>query len=69
MTIADKIRVALAYKRMSEAELARALGSTPSAFNQRMKTEKFSSTELDRIAKAMGSEFIFSFELPDGTKV
>ena len=69
MTIADKIRVALAYKRMSEAELARALGSTPSAFNQRMKTEKFSSTELNRIAKAIGAEFIFSFEFPDGTKV
>ena len=69
MTIADKIRVALAYKRMSEAELARALGSTPSAFNQRMKTEKFSSTELDRIAKAMGAEFIFNFEFPDGTKI
>ena len=69
MTITQKIRMALAYTRMSEAELARALGSTPSAFNQRMKTDKFSSTELSQIAKAIGAEFIFSFDFPDGTKI
>ena len=69
MTTAQKIRMALSYVRMSEAELARALGTSRSAFNQRMKTDKFSSTELDRIAKAMGAEFIFNFKFPDGTKV
>ena len=43
MTISQKIKMALAYKGMSEAELARAVGSSPQAFNQRMKTGKFSS--------------------------
>lgn len=41
MTISQKIKMALAYKGMSEAELARAVGSSPSAFNQRMKTGNF----------------------------
>ena len=46
MTISQKIKMALAYKGMSEAELARSIGTSPSAFNQRMKTGKFSSEEM-----------------------
>ena len=49
MTISQKIKMALAYKGMSEAELARAVGSSPQAFNQRMKTGKFSSDEMKRL--------------------
>ena len=41
MTISQKIKMALAYKGMSEAELARSVGSSPQAFNQRMKTGNF----------------------------
>jgi len=59
----------LAFLGMSEADLARALDSSRSAFNQRMKTGKFSSAELDQIAKAFGAEFSFSFDFPDGTKI
>ena len=69
MTTAQKIRMALAYKRMSEAELARAIGTSPSAFNQRMGTDKFTSEELDRIALALGGIYVFGFEFPDGTKI
>lgn len=69
MTISQKIRMALAYKGMSEAELARLVGSSPSAFNQRMKTGKFSSEELESIAVALGAKYFFGFEFEDGTKV
>ena len=48
MTIPQKIKMALAYKGMSEAELARAVGSSPQAFNQRMKTGKFSTEEMQK---------------------
>ena len=41
MKTSQKIRMALAYRNMSEAELARKIGSTPSAFNQRLKSDKF----------------------------
>ena len=56
MTISQKIKMALAYKGMSEAELARAVGSSPSAFNQRMKTGKFSSEDMEKIAAALEAE-------------
>lgn len=70
MTTVKKIKMALAYKEMSEAELARSIGSTPSAFNQRMKTDKFSSSDLERIAAALGAVYIpASFEFPDGTRI
>ena len=67
MTIAQKIRMALAYKHMSEAELARSIGSTPSAFNQRMKTDKFAKSEL--IASILGATYKAEFEFPDGTVI
>lgn len=69
MTIAQKIKMALAYKGMSEAELARSIGSSPSAFNQRMKTGKFSSEEMERIAEALEATYYFGFEFRDGTKI
>jgi len=69
MTNSQKIKMALAFKGMSESELARALGSTPQAFNQRMKTDKFTSSELENIAGILGSIYKASFEFPDGTKI
>ena len=69
MTISQKIKMALPYKGMIEAELARAVGSSPQAFNQRMKTGKFSSEEMERIAEALEATYYFGFEFRDGTKI
>ena len=49
MTNAQRIKMALAYKGMSEAHLARELDTTPSAFNQRLKKDKLTSEELEKI--------------------
>ena len=69
MTISQKIKMALAYKGMSEADLARAVGSSPQAFNQRMKTGKFSSEEMEKIADALEAEYFFGFAFKDGTRI
>lgn len=69
MTTAQKIRMALAYKNMSEAELARSLGTTPQAFNQRMKTDRFSSDELQEIAKVLNARYTFLFIFDDGVEI
>ena len=69
MTIPQKIKMALAYKNISESDLARALGTSPQAFNQRMKTGKFTSEELGKIAAALGAEYFFGFKFEDGTKI
>ena len=69
MTIAQKIKMALAYRNMSEAELARAVGTSPSAFNQRMKRERFTKAELEQIAEILGADFRLEFVFPDGTVI
>ena len=69
MTVPQKIKMALAYANMSESELARAIGTSPQAFNQRMKTGKFTSEDLEKIANAMNAEYFFGFEFKDGTKI
>lgn len=69
MTNAQRIKMALAFKNMSESELARSLNTTPQAFNQRMKTDKFSTNELERIAYILGAVYVAKFEFSDGTKI
>lgn len=69
MDIPKKIKLATTYAGISEAELARRMGSSSQAFGQRMKTGKFSSAELDKIAEALGAEFICAFRFPNGDEV
>lgn len=69
MDIPKKIKLATTYAGISEAELARRVGSSSQAFGQRMKTGKFSSAELDKIAEALGAEFICAFKFPNGDEV
>lgn len=69
MTNTQKIKMALAFIGKSEAWLAKEIRSTPQAFNQRMKTDKFSTVELVEIAKVMGAVYSSSFDFPDETKI
>ena len=69
MTLEQKIGMALAYKKTSQAALARMLGQTPSNFNQKMKRGTFTIEELEQIGQALGAKYFFGFEFEDGTKV
>ena len=69
MDIPTKIKMAEAYAKMSESDLARRLGKTPQSFGQTMKTEKFSSSDLEDIAAALGATVKVSFVFPDGTEI
>ena len=69
MDITKKIKLAEKYADISEAELARRIGTSSQALGQRLKTGKFSSSDLDTIAKALGAEFECHFVFPDGTKI
>ena len=68
MTIVQKIKQACTYAHVSEAELARRIGTTSSALNQRMKTGKFNDEELHAIASAIGCMFTCEFVFSDGQK-
>ena len=67
MDIPKKIKHAETHADISEAELARRLGTSPQAFGQRMRTGKFSTEDLVKIGEALGAEFACSFTFPDGT--
>ena len=69
MTIEKKINMAVAFKGISQAELARNINMTPSNFNQKVKRGTFTLDELNKIANALGASYEFGFVFSDGTKV
>ena len=69
MDISTKIKLAETYANISEAELSRRIGTTSQAFGQRIKTGKFSSADLEKIAQSLGAEFVCKFVFPDGTEI
>lgn len=69
MQIEKMIKVALSYAEISQAELARRIGTTPSNLNQKIKRNTLSKEELDQIANALGAEFICKFRFNDGTEI
>ena len=46
------------YKGISQAALARAIGMSPSNFNQKIKRDTFTDEELKKIADALGAIYI-----------
>lgn len=69
MDIPTKIKLSETYAKVSEAELARRIGTSSQALGQRIKTGKFSSADLNTIAAALGAEFVCYFKFPDGTEI
>ncbi|MDR0820866.1 MAG: helix-turn-helix domain containing protein [Oscillospiraceae bacterium] len=70
METTKKIKMSLAFVNKTESELARDLGTSRQSLNQRMKTDKFTTDELSRIAESLGAKFVpCAFEFPDGTKI
>lgn len=69
MTTEQMIKMALTYKGMKQAELARRFGITPSNFNQQLKRNSFTKSDLEQIAEILECEFVCSFVFPDGMRI
>ncbi len=69
MDTAQKIKAICGALGISQSELARRLHTSPQNLNQRLKVGRFTQTELQEIALAMGAEYISFFKLPDGTEI
>jgi len=54
---------------MSRAELARQLGTSPPAFQQRFNRGKFTQDELERIAAILDGKYFSGFKFSDGTVI
>ena len=66
MTIAQKLNMALSYKGISQAELARRIGTTPSNLNQKVKRNTLTKEELEQIAEVLGGTWRAEFVFDDG---
>ncbi len=69
MTLEQKIKMALAYKNISQAELARRLGTTPQNLNQKIKHNTLTNSDFEQIAAALGCSWRAEFVFEDGTVI
>lgn len=69
LTIQEKIKIACMITGTSITELAAKIGTSQSAFSQRLRTGKFSDDELNAIAEALGATYYSGFRFPDGSRI
>lgn len=69
MTVEQKIKLALTFSGISQAELARKLGTTPANLNQKIKRETLKQDELEKIAEILGCVWRAEFIFKDGTTI
>jgi transcriptional regulator with XRE-family HTH domain len=67
----DRITIikAIGYSGISQAELARRLKLSPSAFSNRLNKSRFSTEEMKEIADSLGAEYVEFFKFPDGVNI
>lgn len=54
---------------ITQAELAKRLGTSAPAWNKRLKTGKFSDEDFNKISEALGCVYKSGFYFSDGNKV
>ena len=69
MAVSEQVKILCVKLGISVSELARLYGSSPQAFNQKLKREGFTPAELKKVAEAAGFIYQSSFILPNGDKV
>ena len=69
MAVSEQVKILCVKLGISVSELARLYGSSPQAFNQKLKREGFTPAELKKVAEAAGCIYQSSFILPNGDKV
>jgi len=69
ITIQQKIDMACDASGISRAELTRRLGTSQSAFKQRLDRGKFTQEELEKIAIILGCRYFSGFIFPDGLEI
>lgn len=69
MTVSEEIKVLCVRKNISQAELARRLGTSPQNFNAKLKKGTFSIDDMKKIAEVTGVGFSHAFILEDGETV
>ena len=63
------ISMALAYRHISQSELSRKLGTTPSNLNQKVKRNTLTTEDMEQIAGVLGAQWQVQMVFDDGTVI
>ena len=69
MTVNEQIKILCIRNGISLAELSRKIGLTPQSLNGKMKREKFTVYDLEKMSSALGCTFERYFVLQNGEKI
>jgi transcriptional regulator with XRE-family HTH domain len=69
MTIEQKINMVAGRCGISQAEIARRIGTTPSNLSQKVKKGTLRQDDMEAIASAVGATYWAGFMFPDGTQI
>ena len=69
MRIDRQIKILCAKSDITNSEIARRLGKTPQAFQQKLKRGRLSVEDLNEIALVTGCQFECKYVLLDGTTI
>ncbi|MGN0788645.1 MAG: helix-turn-helix transcriptional regulator [Christensenellales bacterium] len=69
MSTAQKIKILLSYRNMSQSQLADKMNISRQKLCNKFKRNNFSEDELILIAKILDCTYYTTFEFPDGFKV
>lgn len=67
VTIKDQISACCDVAGMTVTELGAKMGMSQQSISKRLKTGKFTKSELEQMATILGAKFVLRFEFPDGT--
>jgi hypothetical protein len=69
VTIKDQISACCDVAGMTVTELGAKMGMSQQSISKRLKTGKFTKSELEQMAEILGAKFVLRFEFPDGTVI
>jgi len=67
--IQEMLFTAASFKHTNVADIARAVGMTPSNLYRKIRLGTLRPAELIRIGDALGAEYSFYYTFPNGTKI
>ena len=69
MTVNEQIKILCIRNGISLAELSRKIGITPQSMNGKMKREKFTINDLEKMSDVLGCKFERYFVLQNGERI
>ena len=67
--ISQMIYTAASFSNTNLTEVARSIGMDPSNLRKKIRRSTLKPSELAKIAKVLGAEYVFYYSFPNGSKI